>query len=95
MPVMPLVIEKSYWDRGFFNITIDFDQTDLIENGAVTLILGDSKNEGSGRAERNSNKNGTPRIFGRARLRDWFQANCRLGDMVHVEIIGPNRIWIH
>jgi hypothetical protein len=93
--VMPLVIHKTYWDRGFFNITLDFDQTDLIANGTVTLILGDGKNEGSGRAECNSNRNGTPRIFGRTRLRDWFQSNYRLGDTVLVEMLGPNRIWIH
>jgi len=95
VPVMPLVIDKNYWDRGFFNITIDFDQPGLINSGEVTLILGDGRNEGSGRAERNSNRNGTPRVFGRTRPRDWFQGNYRVGDTVLVELLGSNRIWIH
>ena len=39
-----------------------------------------------GRVDHSSDNNGTPRIFGGAKLRDWFHAYFREGDTVKVDL---------
>ena len=89
-PVFYLTLEKSYYNQGFFNVPVKFD--DLVgRSGPVTLVLG---NDGSIQADinRTANQNRTARIMGRTRLRDWFQRNYSVGDTVPVSFPTPRRM---
>lgn len=84
-----LVLEKTYYEKGFFNVRVE--ASDLIRNdeGTINIFLDHSTSPLIARVDRNSNLNKTPRIFGGAILKTWFQTNFKLGDIVKVEIIDP------
>ena len=89
-PVFYLRLEKTYYDRGFFNVTRVFAHH-VGSEGTVTLVLPDNS-QIEGRIDRNANRNGTPRIFGSAALRDWFQSNYAQGDKVPVRFETPRQL---
>ncbi|HEV2444329.1 MAG TPA: hypothetical protein VGS58_00345 [Candidatus Sulfopaludibacter sp.] len=91
MPVFKLNLEKSYYEKGFFNVTVDFDRY-VGGTGPIELILGKSGRKVMGKIDRSANRNGTPRIMGGAPLRDWFQANYALGDAVDVDLSSVTSI---
>lgn len=43
---------------------------------------------------RKANLNGTPRIYGRSELRNWFMANHDVLDKIAVMIESPDTLWI-
>ena len=57
-PVFYLRLEKTYYERGFFNVTREFAHY-VGGDGPVTLVLPDS-NRIAGRVDRRANQNGTP-----------------------------------
>ena len=86
-PVFVLRLEQTYYDQGFFNITVDHDRYVGAE-GRVELVLGEGATAG-GRIDRNANTNGTARIRGGAPLRAWFQRGYSKGDSVPVRFRSP------
>lgn len=92
MPVFPLKLEKTYFAKGFFNVRVGYDKYVRHDSGPVTLILGDGRHSVQGEVNRTANQNGTARIFGGDALRDWFQANFGLYDIVNVEFLSYERI---
>src|SRR5204863_4882544 len=54
--------------------------------GPVELLLGKSGLKVEGKVNRSANQNGTARIMGGAKLRDWFQANFEPGDSIDVDL---------
>ena len=91
--VFHLRLEPSYYNRGFFNITRDFDHLVGSDEGPITLQL-----SGGGSIEsyvdRGAQSNGTARVRPRARLRDWFQQNYAMGDTVPVTFGAPSLLII-
>jgi len=93
MPIFRLSLAKTYYEQGFFNVTIDFDRY-VGSTGPVELVLRKSGVRFAGKINRRANPNGTPRIMGGAQLRDWFQSNYHVGDVIDVDLGSTNSIGI-
>ena len=92
-PVFLLELGKTYYTKGFFNVSVDYERYVQTRDGEITLILGDGDRFIRGHSSRKANPGtGAPRIFGRAALRDWFQQNFRLSERVEVHFEAPDRI---
>ena len=87
--VFPLRLEKTYYSKGFFNITREFDHLVRSDDGSITLRLGRDESI-KGYVNRRANINGTARVRGGARLRDWFQQNYAMGDIVPITFDAPD-----
>ena len=91
--VFPLRLEKTYYNQGFFNIKRDFDYQVRGDEGPVTLQL-----RGGGRIKgyvnRRAQKNGTARVMGYIALRESFQQNYAVGDIVPITFSSPARLAI-
>jgi len=75
MVVFKLRLENTYWSKGFFNVSVDFERV-LSENGGpVDIYLGHETKSIQGTMTRRANLNATPRIFGSKALRDFFQSS--------------------
>ncbi|PCI33523.1 MAG: hypothetical protein COB54_04280 [Alphaproteobacteria bacterium] len=94
LPIYKLMLHKTYYDKGFFNLGVDVDRFVRKGNGSIDILLGTSKEKIEGKVNRNANLNGTPRIFGGIKLRDWIWRNFQFKDIVDVIIIEPNIIWL-
>lgn len=94
MPVFKLTLHKTYIAKGFFNITLEYDQYVSPSEGPIELLLGTSAHTIQGRIDRSSNLNGTPRIHGGTALRDWFRRQHQLNDVIDVDLISPDRMKI-
>ena len=94
MPVYKLTLHKSYYDKGFFNLGVDVEQFVRPDSGPVTLRLGESEKEIEGLVDREANQNGTPRISGGAKLRDWFQEHFKLEGVVDVFVTDTDELWL-
>jgi hypothetical protein len=92
MSVFSLTIQPTYYKKGFFNVTVEFDGYVRDQEGPVTLILGDPGQRIEGRIDRKAKVNGTARVMGGTALRDRFQANLSVMDEVNVELGFPDLI---
>jgi len=93
-PKYRLKLGNTYFDKGFFNLGISVEKYLTYDEGPIKIFVGEQKIEIDGRITRNANSNGSPRIYGGAELRDWFQENKRRGHFVQVIIVGPKEVWI-
>lgn len=93
-PIYRLRLSKTYYNEGFFNLGVDVERFITYDEGPITILVGEDRQEISGRVTRKANQNGTPRIFGGAELRDWFQENFKRGEIGQVVILEPDRVWI-
>jgi len=88
-PVFKLILHKTYYQSGFFNITVDFNRYIGNHQEIIKLQLGNSGKVLKGRIDRRANKNGTPRIHGGSDLRNWFQSIYNIGDTIEIYILSP------
>ena len=86
MPIFSLTLHRTYYNQGIFNFTVDFDRFVRPQEGPVVLRLGLRGPEIQGLINRQANRNGTPRIIGGAKLRDWFQKNFEPMGIVAVDL---------
>ena len=91
-PVFHLELHQTYYDQGFFNVIREFDRYVRPDDGSVVLVLGQNGREIGARVDRRAQSNGTARILGRAALRDWFQEEYEVGDIVPVRFDAPDRM---
>ncbi len=94
MPLFKLILQKTYYRQGFFNVRVDFDRFVRSTEGPVELVVGTPGLKIAGKINRSANQNGTARIMGGAKLRDWFQANHTPGDAVDVDLSSFDSISI-
>ena len=94
MIIFPRSIEMTYFKQGLFNVTVEFDDAVRQAEGHIPLLVGDPAQQIDGKIDRSANLNKTPRIMGGAPLRDWFQANCHVGDIVYVDLTSKSEIRI-
>ena len=87
MTNLPLTLHKTYYENGFFNVTVAFDHLACANDGPVHLIP-DGAPTILGKVDRHANLNGTARIFGGVELRNWFQKNFELDDVIQVEFVS-------
>jgi hypothetical protein len=82
----------TYFEKGFFNIGVDGGGS-LGEDGeTIELYLGNMATPALGTINRRANLNGTPRIFGGKRLRQWVQETMKQDDTMTVEVLTPTAI---
>lgn len=84
----------TYWSKGFFNVSVDFQRYLTMTEGLIKIFLGDAAQPILGRISRSANTNATPRIFGNKRLAVFFQGHFKRGDLVSVEIISSDAVRI-
>ena len=94
-PIFKLTLRRTYYERGFFNVTVAFDKFVRQTEGRVELLLGNSGRMIEGKGDRSANKNGTARIFGGAELRDWFQKTHGMLDVINVDLKSVHSIRNH
>ena len=93
MPIFKLILRKTYYNWGFFNVTIDYDR--YIGNNKCSIELHvDGGKIINGWINRSAQNNGTARIMGRTALSDFFRSNFKQGDTVNIEILSLNSIKI-
>jgi hypothetical protein len=92
VPIFELTLQPTYYKKGFFNVTTDFDRFVRSEEGPVRLKLGMNGQEIQGTIDRKANQNGTARINGRSMLRDWFQRNFKPMDVVAVDLSSRDTV---
>jgi hypothetical protein len=92
MPRFELRLQNTYWQKGFFNVPVDFQRFVTMEDGPIDLYRGDSAEPVTGRVSRSSNWNATPRIFGKKALREFFATHCKLRGSIDVELVSPTAI---
>jgi hypothetical protein len=84
---------KTYYGRGFVNIpTLVSDR--IGKHGEPMLIrLGEMNHPGvESRIDWKANQSGTPRIYGGARVVQWFGENFALGETLHGVVLSPHQI---
>jgi hypothetical protein len=92
--VFPLVVHKTYFKTGFFNVKVSHDDLVRHGEGTVALFLGAERRRIEAKVNRTANPNGTARVSGGVELRDWFQRHCRLGQTVYVDLSSPAQMSI-
>jgi hypothetical protein len=95
VPIFKLRLERTYYDHGFFNVWVEFDDYVRPTTGPVALLLGEADRKIVGCVNRTANRNGTARIFGRSPLKDWFQTYFAVYDIVDVDFISFQIIRLH
>jgi ribonuclease VapC len=92
--VMKIVLRKTYYQQGFFNVSVEDDRQFGPHNSKIEILLADSSDSIEGTINRTAQPNGTARILGYSGLRDYFRSQFRPGDPVFVVIESPQRIRI-
>ena len=92
MTTFPLKLQQSYFKKGFFNVTVDYDRYVRKSEGPMRLRLGRNGPEIQGRVSRTENTNRTARVYGGAVLRDWFQKNFEPLQTVSVDLSSQDVI---
>ncbi len=95
MSILSLTLHRTYYNQGFFNVPVDFDRFVRLQEGPVILRLGLGGSEIEGKINRRANQNGTPRIMGGTKLRDWFQQNYEPLETVLIDLSSPEIIVLH
>ncbi len=93
-PTYELTLHKTYYEKGFFNLGVEIENYVTKDECPVSLLLGPQRQQIGGRVTRTANLNGTPRVFGGAKLRDWFFANFNTLDQVRVLVLSPTELQI-
>ena len=92
MQTFHLTLQPTYYRHGFFNVAVACDHHLRPDEGPVLLKLGRHGVDIEARVTRRANRNGTARVYGGARLRDWFQRSFAVGDTVDIDLQSPN--WL-
>lgn len=92
LPILEIELHQAYYGQGFFNVGVDFERH-FGENGTPVLIK--IQRTGAsiiGEVNRTANMNATPRIMGGPKLKRYFQANYKEGDIVQFMIVSQDVI---
>jgi len=92
MPGFWLTLRKAYYDKGFFNVPVDMGPHLGHHGELVTLVLGASSETVETHLNCTANSTHAPRVMPKAKLRDWFQSNYDLKDLVYVDVSTPGTI---
>jgi len=87
-------IAETYYDQGFFNVSVGFEKYFGDDRSIIEIYLAETDVVLYGLIDRTANKNGTPRIRGAKGLKDWFQGNFKVLDTMYIVILSKNSIKI-
>lgn len=91
-PSFQFVLQPTYYKNGFFNVTVENQHLFGPQGAGIDIYCGPEKTLVQGRFDRVTNSNSTPRVYGYAPLRDWFQANFEQMQTITVRVVGPASI---
>lgn len=94
MPIFRLRLQPTYYKQGFFNVTVAFDRYVRGTEGPIPLKLGRTGEIIEATINRRANENGTPRILGGTKLRDWFQMQFEPMAVVGVDLSSKDMIIV-
>jgi hypothetical protein len=89
-----LVVQKTYYDQGFFNVSVNNADLFGSDGEDIEILCGDAEQPIIGLINRTANSNETPRIMGRRELRDWFQQNMQEMQEAKITVLSPTAIRI-
>lgn len=92
MTIFNLKLQNTYFERGFFNVVVDYDRYVRKAEGPVRIKLGRNGIEINGKLDRKANLNGTARIYGSGPLKIWFQNNFEPMDIVTADLSSQDII---
>jgi len=88
-----IVLQKSYWDFGFFNTGIEFSDHFGGDGQPIEMFFDQATEPFLGTINRTANKrNRSPRIFGGKALREWAQKSLKPMDTLFIEVLSPTAI---
>ena len=88
--IFKLTLQRTYYEKGFFNVVRAYDQFIRGDEGEIKIIAGDASVTFTGNVNRRANLNGTARISVKGEgLKNWFQKHYRVMDVVEIEIVSP------
>ena len=90
MTTFRLTLQKTYHDKGSFNVAVDCERFVRKTAGPVHLQLGTGRPFIQATVNRTANAKGTARIMGGVALRDWFFKNFEPMDVVSVDLTSMN-----
>jgi len=90
-PSYKLILHKSYYDKGFFNLGVGVERYVRSTSGPAILVVDRTGKEFSVNVDRGVNLNGSPRIMGGVELRNYFQQHFRQGDWVEIRVVAPDK----
>lgn len=90
--VFDLRLRKSYFNGGFINIPKKYNNLFAAHGEPIEIIF--SNYVSNDFIDRTTNNSNSPRIHGRNQLKKWFQTNFKMNDLIHFEVINPNKIRI-
>lgn len=86
---------KTYYDKGFFNVPVDYSDRFGEDRERVSIFLGDSGRVVDGYINRTANPGtNAPRVFGGATLRDWIRRTFKLNETAEIEVVSPREMVI-
>lgn len=91
-PNLELVLHKTYFNQGFFNIPVEYDRFFGADLDKIDIYCGAEGQRIVGYINRSANLNQTPRIMGGADLKNWFQNQYRVNDRIRIDVLAPNSI---
>src|SRR3972149_2902296 len=93
-PTFKLILHKSYYKFGFFNVPVEFDKLVGGNREQIKMQLGNTESIVIGRIDRDTNINGTARIYGGTALKEWFTSNYKIGDMIEIYLLSPTSLKV-
>lgn len=88
------VLQPTYNKMGFFNVSVNSQKFIGADSEKIELFLGDSMSSTLGTINRTANTNGTPRVMGGTKLRDWFNNNAKVMSSIEITVLSPTSIRI-
>jgi hypothetical protein len=87
---------KTYFTMGFINTGKAASDAIGADGGPMLIRLGSMQHPGvPSKIDRRANLNGTPRIYGGARVAHWFHEHFKVGSVVEAQVVTPNEILLH
>jgi hypothetical protein len=92
-PVFEIVLGKTYYQNGFFNVPVKFSQMFPEDGAEITIYCGESRTLLRAKVDRMANQaNHTPRIYGKGALANWFALYKRKDDVAIIRVVSANEI---
>jgi hypothetical protein len=94
--VQRFTLQETYREQGFFNVGVLHNPFVRERNGEVLLVLvnGEREERITATVNRKATGNGTARIMGGRRLRDWFRATGSVGTKLEIDFSKGDEIRI-
>lgn len=86
-------LNKTYYNKGFFNVPIDKSNLFGSDREDIEMLLNEEVKINA-YINRTANSNGTPRIMCGVEFRNWVQSNYEEGQYLIFEILSPNYLKI-